>query len=394
MKEIPNPLDVMDDKKPKKFLALKAEFRKLMDNNFEFISEIKNDRLKWQMNFDLLKSELKNLMNDYTNLKKPHLVKYDEHLKQRKEISALQTSINNSEKEITQLSDKIKKTEKLMKTIIETEKTLASCHSKLEYVQKRIVDIRKRFLRSTMTRYQETIQKHLIYEFVQFFDYFDLVKSKTKRLGEKQIREICKSYSGKEFFEKLKNRQIESMDIKVSSTTAKKYYQLLEISNEDPAIGIRGLYSDKLNEILRAPLREKIKVSIKKNGKEIELLNTSPGEQQRNLLLMALIQNKFPLLIDQPEDNLDYEVKNLLPEYLKDSSQNRQLIVITHFPNIPVIGDAEKIFYLREKANSRIEVQEGAFESMAKYILKMEGGIDAIRKRKSRYDTIVQESKG
>ncbi|MEU0090158.1 TrlF family AAA-like ATPase [Kribbella sp. NPDC006257] len=83
---------------------------------------------------------------------------------------------------------------------------------------------------------------------------------------------------------------------------------------------------------------------IRSNGSELSEL--SPGQRGLVLLLFYLLVDKSerPLLLDQPEDNLDNQtVKNSLVPALRDAARRRQVIAVTHNPNFAVVGDADQI---------------------------------------------------
>ena len=72
--------------------------------------------------------------------------------------------------------------------------------------------------------------------------------------------------------------------------------------------------------------------------------------QQQSILLAILLQSRSnnPLLIDQPEDNLDSEfIFKTIVYNLRKIKEKRQIIIVTHNPNIAVLGDAELIIPLK-----------------------------------------------
>ncbi len=75
----------------------------------------------------------------------------------------------------------------------------------------------------------------------------------------------------------------------------------------------------------------------------------SIGQQQSVLLaLMLSSKSNAPLIIDQPEDNLDSEfIYRTLVPVLRLAKERRQIIVVTHNANIAVLGDAEQIIVLK-----------------------------------------------
>jgi predicted ATPase len=99
-----------------------------------------------------------------------------------------------------------------------------------------------------------------------------------------------------------------------------------------------------------------------------DLQQLSPGEKGALLLVFYLLvdQNDNPLVIDQPEENLDNQtiVKLLLPA-LRDAKQRRQIFIVTHNPNLAVVCDAEQVICAvrSSDANPAIEYDAGAIEN-------------------------------
>lgn len=84
--------------------------------------------------------------------------------------------------------------------------------------------------------------------------------------------------------------------------------------------------------------------NLRWDGKGLEQL--SPGERGNLLLIFYLLvdQDDIPLVIDQPEENLDNQTvfKTLVP-CIKDAKKRRQIVMVTHNPNLAVVCDAEQI---------------------------------------------------
>lgn len=77
-----------------------------------------------------------------------------------------------------------------------------------------------------------------------------------------------------------------------------------------------------------------------------ELSELSPGERGTLLLVFYLLVDKddIPLVIDQPEENLDNQtVFELLVPCMKEAKRRRQVFMVTHNPNLAVVCDAEQI---------------------------------------------------
>ncbi len=90
----------------------------------------------------------------------------------------------------------------------------------------------------------------------------------------------------------------------------------------------------------------------------------SLGQQQSVLLAVMLsADSNTPLIIDQPEDNLDGEfIYHSVIPVLRRAKERRQVIVVTHNANIAVLGDAEQIVVLRATNEKGVIVSRGSID--------------------------------
>lgn len=109
--------------------------------------------------------------------------------------------------------------------------------------------------------------------------------------------------------------------------------------------------------------------SVKMDGDPIELM--SPGKKALVLLklLISLAQSKCPILIDQPEDDLDNRsIYEDLISFIKEKKKERQIIVVTHNANIVLGSDAEEIIIANQNGKNalnkkyRFEYRIGSIE--------------------------------
>ena len=125
--------------------------------------------------------------------------------------------------------------------------------------------------------------------------------------------------------------------------------------------------------------------------KDLSLL--SPGEKGALLLVFYLLldMDNSPLILDQPEDNLDNDsVANILVDFIKQAKQKRQIIMVTHNPNLAVVADAEQVIYVSidKKDDCKVSVESGSIEEpiINEHIVKvLEGAMPAFRKRDNKY---------
>lgn len=125
-------------------------------------------------------------------------------------------------------------------------------------------------------------------------------------------------------------------------------------------------------------------------GQEIGQL--SPGERGLLLLVFYLLVDKddIPIVIDQPEENLDNQtIYKVLVKCIKQAKERRQVIMVTHNPNLAVVCDAEQIVYAScDKAGCKFEYEAGAIERPEikdRVVQILEGTEPAFKNRQSKY---------
>lgn len=130
---------------------------------------------------------------------------------------------------------------------------------------------------------------------------------------------------------------------------------------------------------------------LKMNGKPLASL--SPGERGALLLLLYLFvdMDDKPLIIDQPEENLDNEsVYTYLVRFIRQAKKKRQIIIVTHNPNLAVVCDADQIIRMNiDKQNKNtVTFASGAIENpiINKQIVDvLEGTYPAFHNRDCKY---------
>jgi hypothetical protein len=116
----------------------------------------------------------------------------------------------------------------------------------------------------------------------------------------------------------------------------------------------------------------------------------SLGQQQSLLLsIMLFSKSNHPLIIDQPEDNLDSEfIYKTFVKTLRSVKERRQVIIVTHNANIAVLGDAELIIPLRGSNETSVIRDRGSIDSERTKTITctiLEGSDQAFRKRQRVY---------
>ena len=125
------------------------------------------------------------------------------------------------------------------------------------------------------------------------------------------------------------------------------------------------------------------------------LEDLSKGQKATAILLLLLLESDAPLVVDQPEDDLDnrFITDGVVPR-MRDEKRRRQFIFSTHNANIPVLGDAELILGLTasgeaDKGNAAIRPEHvGSIDArQVRELVEeiLEGGKDAFETRRLKY---------
>jgi len=149
------------------------------------------------------------------------------------------------------------------------------------------------------------------------------------------------------------------------------------------------------------PLWEDVRISRVSDGIDVELLREdrtvagsmsgalSEGQRNTVLLNLMLARGEGPIVIDQPEDELDSSfIYRTLVRDLRAAKSKRQLIVATHNANLPVNADAEQIYALEARDGRGKARAQGGLDrkGVAEAVLDiMEGSEQAFKQRSEKY---------
>lgn len=157
---------------------------------------------------------------------------------------------------------------------------------------------------------------------------------------------------------------------------------------------VRGLSNEQIDEIALFLPEDEIEIQYKPTGSSSfkPLSTASAGQKTTAILTFILSQGKTPLVLDQPEDDLDNRlVYELVVDRLNKAKEHRQIIVVTHNANIPVNGDSEYIISMNSESKKLNIICSGSVERgvIKKEICDvMEGSEKAFKMRYQRYEHI------
>lgn len=218
-----------------------------------------------------------------------------------------------------------------------------------------------------------------------FIKYIDMGKTGTYYRDDSRINEI------------IEETTFDSLDSTIDFT--KKVLHSLQVNesntkNEKTNILNQLRDRSKLNELLDYIFSLEylnVQYELRLGDKTLESL--SPGEKGLLLLVFYLLIDKgdCPLIIDQPEENLDNDtITSVLVPCIIEARKRRQLIIVTHNPNLAVVCDAEQVIYCEIQKNKKNTViyESGSLENpkINKRVTDiLEGTMKAFRIRDNRY---------
>ena len=151
-------------------------------------------------------------------------------------------------------------------------------------------------------------------------------------------------------------------------------------------------------EELDLPSTTKIELNVASAGETAKwqaLDKLSTGQKATAVLLLLLLDSDAPLVVDQPEDDLDnrFITESIVPR-MRDGKRRRQFLFSTHNANIPVLGDAELILGLSASGEAGMghavidpehvgSIDAGPVRALVEELL--EGGQDAFERRRRKY---------
>lgn len=152
-------------------------------------------------------------------------------------------------------------------------------------------------------------------------------------------------------------------------------------------------------EELDLPPSTQIELNVAADGEPATwqpLSDLSTGQKATAVLLLLLHECSAPLVVDQPEDDLDnrFITEGIVPR-LREEKRKRQFVFSTHNANIPVLGDAELILGLRARGEGgdrgHVEIpgeHVGSIDSeQVRELVEelLEGGREAFETRRRKY---------
>lgn len=293
------------------------------------------------------------------------------------------------------LEEKLKGFSKKRETLAQHQKSAEECLGKLHEHRTKITKLREDFLKETLVG-NSYVQINVIpfgnkitveEEFRNLIDRgnggFDRDIGVVD--GDEGLLATLTQNSSKTMEEKIAALKSSLLAIHANDTTA-----VAEAKDRRFVSHIQGLTPEQIDRILCWFPDDSLDVRYSlRDGESFKPVEQgSPGQKTAALLAFILSYGNEPLVLDQPEDDLDnHLIYDLIVTQLREIKQKRQVLVVTHNANIVVNGDAENVIALDVRSGqTRIVTQGGLQEpSIRDEICRvMEGGKEAFDQRYKR----------
>ena len=219
-----------------------------------------------------------------------------------------------------------------------------------------------------------------------YFDAIDIpLQGSRMQHRENQVSLVCESFTPKKLVEIVRTSSVDQLTV-------------IGITQHSAALIISVLNDEVLYKIERVDVPPVPSIRIKREGEFTftDLTSLSVGEKCSAILSIALLSKGKPLVIDQPEDDLDHAfIIDSIVQGMRTAKSGRQIIAATHNPNIPVLGDAEMVYRVARRAGKDIcyVLNSGGLEipKITTEVQGLEGGAEAFERRRRRYSSVPSE---
>jgi len=279
------------------------------------------------------------------------------------------------------------------KKLLEKKAALATLHQEREKLRTRLSDLRDQRYQLRL-RVAERLNTHLapmirvrVEQFGNMDEYRNLLTQSMKGSGLRYAAIVDRAV------ERIPPAELASLVQKEDRATLERELDL----DADRATRLIIQLKDKpeIFAIETVELHDRPILELKDGEDYKDSASLSTGQKCTTILPILLIESERPLLIDQPEDNLDNAfVFETIVQSIGEVRGRRQLIFVTHNPNIPVLGDAARVFALRSTGRAASVANAGSVDDVAQEIMTiLEGGRAAFEARRKRYGRPVPGAK-
>jgi len=286
---------------------------------------------------------------------------------------------SNLEKLRNELAEKKQERSRIAQRIAALEKERNRLLVALSEHRDELFEVRQ----EVVNRLNQALSPSIRIRLEQFGDasgYQEFLEGALRNQGLRQgvvAQKIVRSLSPDQFAGLLRNRDTQGL-VERADLNPDQAAKVIATLATEPA----------LYEIETIELRDAPTIQLKDGAEYKDSALLSTGQKCTTILPILLLESENPLLVDQPEDNLDNRfIFETVVGSIHKVKQARQLIFVTHNPNIPVLGEASRVFVMESNGeHGGKHLEGGVDECKTSIVTLLEGGEEAFKKRGQRYN--------
>lgn len=337
---------------------------------------------------EILESAVQRLRDAHEGIRKSREALEQQHVSQELEFR----KIIERHKEVQSQSTERSKLEKRRNELLSLEQQLGDINKQLEKLHKERNELISRLSEKRDERFatRETVARRLCEELQPTIrvevrqagdrsDYCAFLEKALNNTGIKRqvvAKKVSDNVSPSELYDLVQRQAAKELTDRCDLSANQCAVVLAEIRKPEQFYALEAIETDDLPSI-----------SLKDGEEYKESASLSTGQKCTAILPILMFESANPLLIDQPEDNLDNGfIFDTVVRTVRKVKEGRQLIFVTHNPNIPVLGDAAQIVLMQSNGQSASPKKTGDVDACKDHIvLLLEGGEEAFKRRMDRY---------
>jgi DNA repair ATPase RecN len=312
----------------------------------------------------------------------PQEAAYQEMLKKSKEYQSRLRERDNLTKQVAKLKAENTESEQIGKRLAAAQEERGKALQRYSDLCEKRYRIRARVAESLTRRLNNSISVAVGQdaEYAGYRDFLVENRSRTMFRYTAELERVAKNVHPMRLAALVGSRDPEGVEELADLAGIDQEYSasLLEALAGNPELRFR-LEALELDDVPR------IELLVGGQPKPSDQLST--GQMCAVVLPLLLLESVAPLLIDQPEDNLDNRfVTESVVDLIEKTRETRQMLFITHNPNIPVLGRASQVIVMDSDGTRGWVDASGDVDEMREHIVDhLEGGEQAFKIRKKQY---------
>jgi len=352
-----NQIGKIEDAK-KKAKEILAEQIKLVEQEIKFVFA------DWEKLFDTHNNQYQNLEADAST-------------KKVQEINAQLETVAKKERKIFSELDNVRAAEKTLTSELDKRNLL---FEKIKDQKSRIRVSRERKAKDFVNRLGKSVSIQLVPDGnIDEYEEFVVNLMKGNSMRRETIRQLCKSINPWDFANLLRARDVQKISAK--SQLDERWSRII--------VDVFNGTQERILELEAVPVEDSLEISYRVGDVYKPLDKLSTGQKATVIVLLSMVEGKYPIVFDQPEDALYTPfIYTDVVKTLREEKDKRQFIFATHNSNIAIGGDSDFGIILDSTSDQTSISASGALDDTTTrglMLIHLEGGEEAFLKRQKKF---------